>query len=254
MVNALYLDGMKFLMIFLLALPFAGAGQQLDKMPADLETQLALSALPADLQAGATVYLLDPAKGYYVGRQGTNGFVCFIDRTDWEWAQFRNDVYAPISFDPAGAATTFVVIRDVAAMRASGKFTAQQVRDTVIARIRSGRYTAPARAGISYMLAPVMRVYIGNPDNDTVMTMSMPHYMFYAPYITDADAGTNHDSGPFLNNPDNMILGDRKGPFGYFIVAADARLTAKILDGNKDLLRRLQAYSHYFMPDMDMSH
>lgn len=245
---------MKRLLIFLLAAPFTTAAQQLDKMPADLETQLALSALPADLQAGATVYLLDPAKGYYVGRQGTNGFVCFIDRTDWEWGQFRNDVFAPISFDPAGASTTFQVYRDVAAMRATGTYTAAQVKDTVIARYRSGRYTAPARAGVSYMLAPVMRVYIGNPDNTTVQTMSMPHYMFYAPYITDADAGTNHNSGPFLNNPDNMIFGDRKGPQGYFIVTADERLTAKILADNKGLLQRLQAYSHYFMPDMDMSH
>ena len=35
---------------------------QLDKMPPDLETELALSALPPHLRAGATVYLLDPAK------------------------------------------------------------------------------------------------------------------------------------------------------------------------------------------------
>ncbi|HVW59670.1 MAG TPA: hypothetical protein VHC48_06540, partial [Puia sp.] len=52
--------------------------------PAGLETELALSALPPHLRAAATVYLLDPAKGYYIAQHGSNGFVCFIDRTDWE--------------------------------------------------------------------------------------------------------------------------------------------------------------------------
>src|ERR1700744_2883596 len=66
---------------------------QLDKMPSNLETDLALSALPPHLRAGATVYLLDPAKGYFVGRRGSNGFFCFIARTNWEWGEFRKDVF-----------------------------------------------------------------------------------------------------------------------------------------------------------------
>src|SRR5581483_3751909 len=81
------------------------SNQQLDKMPADLETELAISALPAHLRAGATVYLLDPMKGYYVGRQGSNGFICFVDRTDWEWGELRNDDYAPMGYDAEGART-----------------------------------------------------------------------------------------------------------------------------------------------------
>src|SRR5690349_16325819 len=72
------------------------AGSALDKMPANLETELALQALPPQLRSAATVYLLDPAKGYYVGRKGANGFICFIARTNWEWAEFRKDVFAPM--------------------------------------------------------------------------------------------------------------------------------------------------------------
>ena len=41
------------------------------------------------------------------------------------------------------------------------------------------------------MLAPLMRVYPTTPDNKEIVTMSMPHYMFYAPYLTDADIGIN---------------------------------------------------------------
>src|SRR5579872_4363166 len=141
---------------------------RLDRMPTDLETELALSALPANLRAGATVYLLDPAKGLYVARRGSNGFVCFVSRTEWEWGEFRKDLFAPMGFDPEGARTTFIGYRDVAAMRASGKYTPQQIKDTAIARIHHGIYKAPARSGVCYMLTPIMRVYTGMPGDEHV--------------------------------------------------------------------------------------
>src|ERR1700709_1903260 len=71
----------------------------LEKMPADLETDFALSALPPHIRAGATVYLLDPAKGYYVARPGTNGFICFVVRTEWERGSYRSDLATAISYD-----------------------------------------------------------------------------------------------------------------------------------------------------------
>jgi len=54
---------------------------QLEKMPVELETEFALSSLPVHLREEATVYLLDPNKGYYIGRRGTNGFGAFVNRT-----------------------------------------------------------------------------------------------------------------------------------------------------------------------------
>lgn len=225
---------------------------QLDKMPADLETQLALSALPPHLRAAATVYLLDPAKGYYITQKGTNGFICFVTRTDWEWGEFRKDIFAPMAYDAEGARTIFPLYRDPAAMRASGKFTPKQIKDTMVNRIQKGIYRAPARGGISYMLAPIMRVYTGKPGDETVMTMNMPHYMFYAPYATASDVGTISDSpkGPWLINPGNTVLGERKGPEGYLIMPADAEVRAKIIKDGKDLLQRLAAYSAYFKTSM----
>jgi len=223
-------------------------GWKLEKMPAGLETELALSALPPHLRAAATVYLLDPAKGYYIAQQGSNGFVCFIDRTDWEWGRFRKDIFAPIAYDAEGARTIFPVYRDVAAMRASGKLTALQIKDSVIKQFHKGIYKAPARGGVSYMLAPIMRVYTGKPGDETVMTMNMPHYMFYAPYITDQDVGTNPNSpnGPWLVNPGNTVLGERKGPHGYLIMPAGEAAKAKIIADGNDLLNRLADYSPYF--------
>jgi hypothetical protein len=232
------------------------SGWQLDKMPADLETRLALSALPTNLRAGATVYLLDPAKGLYMAQKGSNGFVCFVSRTEWEWGEFRKDIFAPMGFDPEGARTTFVGYRDVAAMRASGKYSPQQIKDSAISRIRRGIYKAPARSGVCYMLAPIMRVYTGMPGNENVMTMSMPHYMFYAQNIKDADIGTdpNSESGPWLVNPGNFVLGQGKGPYGYIIVPAREELATKIAQANKDLLQQLAVWSPYFKLHAGMNH
>ena len=201
--------------------------------------------------------MLDPNKGYYLARKGTNGFACYVNRTGWEWTEFRKDVAAAISFDAEGTRTIFAVDRDVAAMRASGKFTALQIRDLVIDRIKKGIYKAPARAGISYMLSPVMRTYTGTPASKEVMTMNMPHYMFYAPYITNDDIGNipnGKADGPVVINPDDLLLGTRKGPFGYIILPAGETERAKIIAANGYLLKRLIAYKPYFKASADGMH
>jgi len=231
------------------------ADSQLEKMPVDLETDYALSSLPPHLRDHATVYLLDPKKGYYVGRQGSNGYICFAARTEWEWSEFRNDVCTPISYDAEGARSIFPVYMAVAEMRASGKYGAAQVRDTIIQRIRTGVYKAPSKPGISYMLGPVMRVYPGNPDIKEPVTMSMPHYMLYAPYLIDEDTrykpGTD---GLMMANPDNMILGDGKGPFGYIIIPCNEAEKAIIVEDGKDLLNRLVAYKAWFKIEPGSKH
>ena len=124
-------------------------------------------------------------------------------------------------------------------MRASGKFTARQVRDTITARFSKGIYKAPVKAGISYMLAPVMRTFIGPPDSLHVASFIMPHYMFYAPYLKAADIGGNSDSGgPF-------VIGEGI-PQCLIILPAGKTETAQIVAENKDLMKRLTEYKPYF--------
>src|SRR5262245_1143924 len=67
----------------------------LQPLPAELETRLALSAAPAGVRDRATVYLLDPKVGYRLTRPGTNGVTCIVERTQWELADFRDDLYIP---------------------------------------------------------------------------------------------------------------------------------------------------------------
>ncbi len=246
------------LLIFTISIK--GVGQttndfKLEKMPVDLETDFALSALPPNLRDAATVYLLDPDTGYYISRQGTNGFVCFIARTEWEWTEFRQDLATPISYDAEGAKTIMPVYLDVAAMRASGKYLPVQIRDTVIARIKRGYYRAPSRPGISYMEAPMMRVYTSSdPGNDHVASVSMPHYMYYAPYLSYADLGIDSapKQEPFLVNPDAFVLGGG-GPYEYLITPLNEAETAAIRESGQALLERLEAYKPYFKVEGIMS-
>lgn len=102
------------------------------------------------------------------------------------------------------------------------------------------------------MLAPVMRGYPSDPPNTQIMTMSMPHYMFYAPYLNNADIGGDTTNGPFINNAENAVLGDKKGPFGYIILPAGKLEQAEIVKANSNLLKRLVAYKSYYKLDMQM--
>jgi hypothetical protein len=221
---------------------------QLDKMPVDLETDYALSSLPLHLRSGATVYLLDPKKGFYVSHRGTNGYICFVSRTSWEWADFRDDVYTPISFDPEGARSIFPIYLAAAAMRATGKYSPEQVRDSIKNAIIAGKYKAPAKPGLSYMLSPIVRIYPGlTTKTRNIVTMNMPHYMIYAPYMLDVNKrykpGTD---GMIVTDPENDFLGDGKGPYNFIILPATDKEKQIILDDNKDLLKRLVAYKACF--------
>jgi hypothetical protein len=168
------------------ARPCQAAETTIEQMSAKLETRFALSALPPALRDKATVYLLDPKKGYQLSRQGTSGVTCLVERTVWEWADFRNDIYIPLCYDAVGTKAHLRVIMDTATLRAQGMGPAA-LKAEIESRYKNGTYGAPEKPGLSYMVSPVMRA-VGPPDMK-VHTMSMPHVMFYAPHITNEDIG-----------------------------------------------------------------
>jgi hypothetical protein len=83
-------------LVGLSALPGEATETTIEQMPTELETRFALSASPPALRDKATVYLLDPKKGYQLSRKGTSGVACLVERTAWEMADFRNDIYIPL--------------------------------------------------------------------------------------------------------------------------------------------------------------
>ena len=215
---------------------------KLEKMPVDLETDFALSSLPPHLRDNATVYLLDPAKGYYVARQGTNGFTAMVIRTEWEWDEFTDDCFTALSYDAEGSKTIVPLYLDVASMRASGKYSPVELHQAIAKKVKDGGLKAPARTGVSYMLAPIMRSHPG-PGEKEVVTMIMPHYMFYAPNLTNQDIGGMYDgsSQPFVLESD-PAFGKDHGITNYIIVKAGEAEIAKILKENATLLDRLAQF------------
>ena len=161
------------------------SSSKIEPMPEALEIRFALSALTPALRGGATVYRLDVTKGYVLAQRGTTGVTCVVQRTAWEQADFRDDIYVPRCYDAAGSATYLEVLKDAEALRIRGMSPAA-LKVEIERRYDTKHYRAPAKAGLSYMLSPVMRTWL--PDG-TVRTMSVPHVMFYAPGVTDEDIG-----------------------------------------------------------------
>lgn len=189
---------------------------KVEPLPRDLEIQLALSALPPHLRDSATVYTLNPDKGFEVARKGTNEFHAFVVRTgddtfrgSWSFAEYRDDILYPVSFDKAGVKAQMQVLFDAAEMQAKGT-PPGELKKIIQDRFNGGFYKAPERAGISYMLSPVFRGYINPEENDSVATLNIPHVMHYAPHVSNNDIGGGKPGGmdPFV------IF---HGPHGYTI-------------------------------------
>src|SRR5580704_19785451 len=105
----------------------ASGTNKIEPLPQDLEIQMALSALSSHLRDNASVYVLNPDKGFEVARKGTNGFQALVARTGddtfrgiWPLREYRDDILYPISFDEAGAKAQMRVFFDAAEMQAKG--------------------------------------------------------------------------------------------------------------------------------------
>ena len=211
----------------------------LTAMPAQLETRFALSALPPALRDQATVYLLDPTKGYQVSKQGASGVVCLVERTQWQDAEFRDDVFVPLCYDDAGAKTHFKVSMDVAAMRAQGA-SAATIKTEVEKRYRDKTYTAPAKPGLSYMIMPVFRA--PGPPDMKVHTMSMPHLMFYASGLSNEDIGARPNLADHASLQWPFIDKQGNAEHSYMIQMVGETEKAKIMADEKPLLDDLCAW------------
>lgn len=140
------------------------------------EVALALEALPASMRPAATVHVLGP-KGYHVAREGTSGVNCLVERG-------RPDTQEPICWDREGSETIMPVAMDREVWRAEG-LSEDAIEARIAERFASGRYRAPRRPGMAYMLSTGNYVFNG----ERVIHFG-PHLMSYAPYLTNADIGS----------------------------------------------------------------
>lgn len=160
--------------------------------------KLAESAAPPEISTKAAVYVLERT-GYVKVREGTNGFTCFVDRqTPWN--------SEPTCFDAEGSATTLPARLFAEEERAKGK-NEDEVKSEIDAGYKSGKFKAPGKPGIVYMMSDSVYILVENK-----IIHVPPHLMFYAPYATDKDIGTP----PAAANMPHLIRAGQ--PDAYIIV------------------------------------
>jgi hypothetical protein len=226
---------------------------KIEPLPRDLEIQLALSSLPAHLRNDATVYVLNPAIGFEVARKGTNGFHALVARTgddamrgSWALTEYPDDILYPIAWDAAGAKAHLQVFLDIAAMQSKG-MPPQDVKRTIQQRYKTNAYKAPGRAGVSYMLSPVLRTYTTPEENGNVATSNIPHVMHYAPNVSSEDVGATFPTpdalryysqhGRWPASPSPFVI--MQGPHGYHIQFLGVTEVAAITKEYEEMLGRL---------------
>ncbi len=147
-------------------------------LPREERIKLAESAAPVEISGKATVYVLEKT-GYEKVREGTNGFSCFVDR------QTPLNL-EPTCFDAEGSATTLPTRLFVEEERAKGK-SEEQIHAEIDDGYKSGKFLAPRKPGIVYMISTSGSLYIAETNQ---LVHIPPHLMFYAPYATDKDIGS----------------------------------------------------------------
>ncbi len=171
-------------------------------LPADCELDIALSAAPEHLRAGADVFVLGE-QGYEKVRSGDNGFSCIINRD-------HPMSLKPTCFDAEGSATIVPKILRFGERMMAGR-ALDEIRAEIEVDFAEGRLISPRRPGVAYMLSAYNRPYNGGTGK---MGRFPPHVMFYAPGLTNADIGFSRDA--FRENRSLPFIA-YQGPHGYMI-------------------------------------
>jgi hypothetical protein len=151
------------------------------------EIELALKAAPAHLRNEATVYIFGK-RGYEKSRTGTNGFNCMVNR---DGTQTGDYTLHPTCWDPEGSRTILPVMLRVGELIAQNKSAAEIKRD-IDDGFDQGRFQSPGKSGIAYMLTGDVK--FDSKTGQLASTVFPPHYMIYAPGVTNADIGMSKDA------------------------------------------------------------
>lgn len=156
--------------------------------PAAVQIALAESAGPPAVAKDATIYILGPG-GYTKVRDGKNGFTCLISRQ-------RPDTLEPECFDAEGTATLVPARMFIESQRAAG-VAEDVIQSQVDEGYKSGRFIAPRKPGLVYMLSD--RNYVFDPERRQIIHFP-GHLMFYAPYATEKEVGSG-PGAPYIVAP-----------------------------------------------------
>jgi hypothetical protein len=162
---------------------------------------LAVSAAPASLSAGASVYLFRNGDWAKV-RDGTTGFSCLVQR-------LPNGTVAPMCFDPEGAKTLMQEIKMEMQLTAKGlnKDAAEKEIDAAYAK---GTLHHADKGGIIYMMSS-KQMLPSSKEEGAKLGSWHPHVMIFIPHASQAQfaLGTDHElpiSAPFKGDDSGVLL------------------------------------------------
>ena len=162
----------------------AAAGQTPSLMDRQKEIALALSACPESVADKAAVYVLEKS-GYVKVRESQNGFTAIVQHSQLTTQE-------PQCMDAEGTRTFLPRYLKVAELRAQGK-SREEIERFVADAFAKGVFQPPARPGVDYMLSTENLT----PDGKGGIVHFPPHVMFYVPYLTNADLGSDgNQAGP----------------------------------------------------------
>ncbi|HEX3653831.1 MAG TPA: hypothetical protein VHU18_13510 [Rhizomicrobium sp.] len=160
------------------------------------EVALAKSAAPPSISGTATILVLTP-HGYETAVQGSNGFVCAVERgwmSQYDFPQFWNPhVRGPLCYNPAAVRTILPYT-----IRRTELVLAGHSKSEMSAAIKAGieKHTLPPlEAGaLTFMLSK--QQYLNDKGQHW-----MPHLMFYFPRGEAAKWGAGLAGSPTILNP-----------------------------------------------------
>ena len=158
------------------------AGSQPPLMDRQKEIALALSACPPSMATKAAVYVLDKS-GYTKVRDSQNGFTAIVQHS-------QPTSREPQCMDAEGTRTFLPRMLKVAELRAQGQ-SPEEINRFVADAFAKGVFRAPSRPGVNYMLSTENLVR----DDKGIVAAFPPHVMFYGPYLTNADIGSDGNPG-----------------------------------------------------------
>ncbi len=207
--------------------------------PPELEKEIALSALPDHLRVDCGIYIFNKETGFELERESKNGHIALVQRIPG-----KDDAFVPVSYDAAGRDHQIKRILQIGKWIAAG-ITPDEINKRVAQGFEDGTFTPPEELGISYMLSPVNMVPrspLGRP------AIYYPHYMIYAPNVTNEDLDFAdfdwHGYQPFINNV---------GPHGNLIIRVGDKETEEIKEKHAALIAKVEDFlgqklSYYEVP------
>ena len=166
----------------------APLSQYLPKSIAD-EVALARSAAPAAISGKAQILALG-RHGYQTAAQGTNGFVCLVQRS-WEGNFDNRDfwnpaVRTPMCYNAAGAHSLLREFLERTDWVLAGMSAAQMAERT--------KFAPPAKGSMAYMMSRQQVICSAAGCNRWY-----PHLMFFFPNDETPDWGPNQNGGPVFS-------------------------------------------------------